>query len=124
MLLDEHDLKTYSGCINHITDKNGNHYIIPNYCINDPYFEKEYIIKTNIETKNLKIKLFEPSTNSNITLNVTNLINGEELKKKYYKKLEFLPMTIILDFFLVDRKLKPIIFYINIICKKDIKYKL
>ena len=34
MLLEEYDLSTYEGCINHIVDKNNIHYIIPNYCIN------------------------------------------------------------------------------------------
>jgi len=87
MLLDEYDLKTYEGCINHIVDKKGNHYIIPNYCINDPYFERQFKIENNFENKNLKIKLFEPLNNSNVVLNVTNSINGEELKKIYCEKI-------------------------------------
>ena len=41
MHLEENGLTTYNGCINHIIDQDGNHYHIPNYCINDPYFEKE-----------------------------------------------------------------------------------
>ena len=86
MLLDDYELKTYDGCINHIIDKKGNHYIIPNYCINDPYFEKQYKINNNIENKNIKIKLFDPSNGSNISLNITNAFSGEELKKIYYEK--------------------------------------
>ena len=86
MLLDDYELKTYEGCINHIIDKKGNHYIIPNYCINDPYFEKQYKINNNIENKNIKIKLFDPSIGSNISLNITNAFSGEELKKIYYEK--------------------------------------
>ena len=34
MLLDDYELKTLNGCINHIVDKKGNHYLVPNYCIN------------------------------------------------------------------------------------------
>ena len=88
MLLDEYDLKTYEGCINHIIDKKGNHYIIPNYCINDPYFERQFKIENNFENKNIKIKLFEPlNNNNNVVLNVTNSISGEELKKIYCEKI-------------------------------------
>ena len=88
MLLDENDLKTYEGCINHIIDQKGNHYIIPNYCINDPYFERQFKIENNFENKNIKIKLFEPlNNNSSIVLNVTNSINGQELKKIYCEKI-------------------------------------
>ena len=88
MLLDEYDLKTYEGCINHIIDKKGNHYIIPNYCINDPYFERQFKIENNFENKDIKIKLFEPlNNNNNVVLNVTNSINGEELKKIYCEKI-------------------------------------
>ena len=38
VLLEEYNLTTYNGCINHIVDKKGNHYIVPNYCIN-PHFQ-------------------------------------------------------------------------------------
>jgi hypothetical protein len=40
MLLEKYNLKCVDGCINHIVDEQGNDYYIPNYCINDPYFEK------------------------------------------------------------------------------------
>ncbi len=42
MLLEEYGLTTENGCINHIIDSEGNHYHIPNYCINDPFFERQY----------------------------------------------------------------------------------
>ncbi len=106
MLLDDYDLKTYDGCINHITDKNGNHYIIPNYCINDPYFEREYKINKNIENKIIKIKLFDPSSNTNITLTVTNLINGEDLKKNYCEKAGISPDDYNLRLFFGGQEIK------------------
>ena len=91
MLLDENELKTFDGCINHIIDKKGNHYFIPNYCINDPYFEREYKINKNVEDKNIKIKLFEPVSETNISINVNQTISGEELKKLYCTKIGISP---------------------------------
>ena len=86
VLLEEYNLTTFNGCINHIVDKKGNHYNIPNYCINDPYFEKEYKIKENVEKKDLKINLYEVANNTNTILEINNLITGLELKKLFCKK--------------------------------------
>ena len=86
VLLEEYNLTTYDGCINHIVDKKGNHYIIPNYCINDPYFEKEYKIKNDVEEKKLKINLYEVATNTTSALEVTNLMSGKQLKKLFCDK--------------------------------------
>ena len=86
VLLEEYNLTTFNGCINHIVDKKGNHYNIPNYCINDPYFEREYKIKENIEKKILKINLYEVANNTNTVIEVDNLITGLELKKLFCKK--------------------------------------
>ena len=86
VLLEEYNLTTYDGCINHIVDKKGNHYIIPNYCINDPYFEKEYKIKNDVEEKKLKINLYEVATNTTSALEVTNLMSGKQLKKLFCEK--------------------------------------
>ena len=86
LLLQEFHLKTADGCINHIIDQSDNHYLIPNYCINDPYFEKELIIDEGVEEKQLRIKLFEVSENIEVVLEVTNRTTGEELKKMFRKK--------------------------------------
>ena len=86
ILLEEYDLSTYEGCINHIVDKNNMHYIIPNYCINDPYFEKEFQIKENVEKKTLKLNLYEVAINKNLEVEVNNLMSGEDLKKLYCEK--------------------------------------
>ena len=86
VLLEEYNLTTFEGCINHIVDKKGNHYIIPNYCINDPYFEKKYEIKENVTKKEVKIILYEVANNTNTIVEVSNLINGEELKKLFCEK--------------------------------------
>ena len=86
VLLEESKMRTYEGCINHLIDRDGNHYIIPNYCINDPYFEKEYKIKENIKKIELKINAYEVAMNINTILEVNNLMSGEELKKLFCEK--------------------------------------
>ena len=86
MLLEEYGLTTESGCINHIIDQEGNHYHIPNYCINDPFFERQYKIKKHVEDKKVKIKLFEPSGNINEEKMVMNTMTGKELKDLFRKE--------------------------------------
>jgi hypothetical protein len=86
MLLEEYGLTTENGCINHIIDSDGNHYHIPNYCINDPYFERQYKKKKNVEEKKVKIKLFEPTGNINEEKSVLNTMTGKELKDLFKKE--------------------------------------
>ena len=116
MLLEEYGLTTESGCINHIIDSNGNHYHIPNYCINDPFFERQYKKKKNIEEKKVKIKLFEPMSNINEDKSVSNTMTGKELKDLFKKehnigdnfnlRLFFGGMEITDDHFLYQHNLK------------------
>ena len=56
LLLEEYEIKPLNGCINHLIDKNNNQYDIPNYCINDPYFERN-ISKYNNNTEEALIKI-------------------------------------------------------------------
>ena len=86
ILLEQYELRTADGCINHIIDKKGNHYIIPNYCINDPYFEKKYKVDNNVEEKEIDVKMFDPSDNLSINLKVSNLLTGKKLKEKFLNK--------------------------------------
>ena len=116
MLLEEYGLTTESGCINHIIDSNGNHYHIPNYCINDPFFERQYKKKKNVEEKKVKIKLFEPMSNINDEKSVSNTMTGKELKDLFKKehnigdnfnlRLFFGGMEITDDHFLYQHNLK------------------
>jgi hypothetical protein len=87
ILLEEYDLTTYEGCINHIVDKNNMHYIIPNYCINDPYFEKE-LIQTNEPEKKIKIFLYDVSCDNTIEEEFSNHDTGETIKKKFFEKIK------------------------------------
>ena len=49
LLLKEYNIKPVNGCINHLVDSKGNYYKIPNYCINDPYFEKIIVDENNVK---------------------------------------------------------------------------
>ncbi len=48
MTLGHYNFEVAENCINHIIGNNGEHYYVPNYCNNDPYFEK---ILNNKETE-------------------------------------------------------------------------
>ena len=88
LLLEQFKLTTANGCINHIIDRKGNHYFIPNYCINDPFFEKSFKIEDDIKQENIVINVFESSSNEKLELTVSNLLTGEELKHIIMKKLK------------------------------------
>ena len=81
-------IEPINGCINKCKDKEGNIYEIPNYCINDPYYERNIIninVEPNIE-KNLKIRFFKYGKDEPIVLEVNNKISGKELKYQYKKE--------------------------------------
>lgn len=84
--MEEYELQTAEGCLNHIIDKHGNHYHIPNYCINDPYFEKDFKLDNSIQEKSLVVNLYEPSQNLTIPITILNTATGEDLKKEFRKK--------------------------------------
>ena len=88
ILLEEFKLTTANGCINHIIDRKGNHYFIPNYCINDPFFEKSFKIEDDIKQEDIVINVFESSSNENLQLKVSNLLTGEDLKEIIIKKMK------------------------------------
>ena len=88
VIMEEYNLTTAEGCINHIIDKNGVHYIVPNYCINDPYFEKEYKVDENVKKIDLKLNLYEVAANKTTIINTNNLVSGEELKKMFCEQNE------------------------------------
>lgn len=85
LLLEEYEIKPLNGCINHLIDKLGNKYDIPNFCINDPYYERD-INQNNIEKCNLKIKFYTYGNESPKFLEVINTMTGKDLKEKYKNK--------------------------------------
>lgn len=83
-ILHAYCLSTVHGCINELQDSLGKTYRVPNYCINDPYFEKT--IKAEDPTRpgfNIRIKLYDLYNNKTTFLDVNDNITGEELKKKF-----------------------------------------
>ena len=84
--LEKNKLKCYNGCINHIIDENGNHYYIPNFCINEPYFEKDFELKENYQGKEITITLYETTLFVKDSFRVSNMITGKQLKEIFAKK--------------------------------------
>lgn len=85
LYLSELKLKTAYGCINHLIDDNGKHYFIPNFCINEPYFEKNFDV-VNKEEKTIEITIFETSMNVEFVFKVSNAITGKEIKDMFAEK--------------------------------------
>ena len=85
--LAEHGFKTVEGCINLCVDPQGNIFRVPNYCINDPYFEKELKPKNRGNAnKIIKIELLNVSKNIKYNLNANENTKGSDLIN-YYAKL-------------------------------------
>ena len=86
LLLEEYEISPLNGCINHLIDNNGNEYNIPNYCINDPYFERNINENDNIPGKTVvKIRFYRYGGEPPITLEVNKLMTGKDLKNIFKK---------------------------------------
>ena len=79
LLLEEYNINTVNGCINHLIDSKGNEYIIPNYCINEPYFEKKTEDVNNIKEEKVNLKIYGWKK---FDMEVNNKLKGKELKKE------------------------------------------
>lgn len=79
----KNNFKTVSGCINMCIDDDKNVYRIPNYCINDPYYELEILPKNEDNIKNIEIKLIDNVSQTKVKLNVDDNITGKELVQIY-----------------------------------------
>ena len=77
LLLEEYNIKTVKGCINHLIDSNGNEYKIPNYCINDPYFGIINSGEKDIKEEKLILNFYGAKK---LKLEVSNKLKGKELK--------------------------------------------
>ena len=82
----KNNIKTVNGCINECIDSYGNIYKIPNFCINDPYFELEILPKDNSHNEIIEIKLFDIINQKNIQIKVSENEKGIDLIKKYASK--------------------------------------
>ena len=79
LLLGEYGIKPVNGCINHLVDSKGNHYKIPNYCINDPYFEKIIVDEKNIKEEKIKIKFYGWKK---LEIEINNKLQGKDVKNE------------------------------------------
>ncbi len=87
LTLGHYNFQVAENCVNHIIDNHGKHYFVPNYCINDPYFEKE-LIQTNEPEKKIKIFLYDVSCDNTIEEEFSNHDTGETIKKKFFEKIK------------------------------------
>jgi len=82
--LAKYNFRTLDGCINMCVDPEGNIYRVPNYCINDPYFELELLPKNGGNDNNLvNIILYDVSLKKKTNLNISENITGAEIIKYY-----------------------------------------
>ena len=77
ILLDESNIKTVNGCLNHLIDSDGNEYKIPNYCINDPYFGIINSGEKDVKEEKLILNFYGAKK---LKLEVSNKLKGKELK--------------------------------------------
>lgn len=99
--LSKFNFKTLDGCINMCVDPEGNIYRVPNYCINDPYFELELLPKNGGENnKFINIILFDVTKKDKINLNISENTTGAEIIQYYaeQKKIDLNINTIKLLF--------------------------
>ena len=85
LTLGQYNFEVAENCVNHIIGNNGEHYYVPNYSINDPYFEKELNNK-DVEEKKIKLCLYDVSSDTTIKEIFSNHDKGETIKKKFFEE--------------------------------------
>ena len=82
--LAKHNFRTMDGCINMCVDENGNIYRVPNYCINDPYFELELNpISGGNENKFVNVILFDANRKIKKEINLRETTTGQDIMNLY-----------------------------------------
>lgn len=81
----KNNFKTVNGCINMCKDEQGNIYRVPNYCINDPYYELQLLPKNNNKNKEIGVILVDSSNQKHTKLKIKESITGKELVELYAK---------------------------------------
>ena len=82
--LAQNNFRTLDGCINICVDPEGNIYRVPNYCVNDPYFELVLLPKSGGNYNNIiNIILFDVLRKQKQSLKVNENTTGEEIIKYY-----------------------------------------
>lgn len=90
LYLQHFQIEPINGCVNECRDKDGNIYKIPNYCINDPYYERKLINNNinEIEEKLLNIKFYSEKKSDAFYLYISNKISGKNLKQKFSEHMK------------------------------------
>jgi hypothetical protein len=81
-------LKPLAGCINELRDKNGKIFRIPNFCINDPYFEKIIPIddeKIQKIPEQIFVNLYNLYLNKYFKVEIYDTFTGKDIKQLYCK---------------------------------------
>jgi hypothetical protein len=83
-LLKQNNIQPVDNCINICIDSEDHVFKTPNYCINDPFFEKHLEEKEdNHGNIQIDIHLYDLYENKTFNTNISNNISGKELKAKF-----------------------------------------
>ena len=85
MALGRFNFEVAENCVNHIIGSDGEHYFVPNYCINDPYFEKE-LKEKDVPEKKIKLFLYDVSSDITIEESFSNHDTGEIIKNRFLEE--------------------------------------
>ena len=84
----KNNITTLNGCINVCKDKDNNLYYIPNFCINDPFFELEILPPDQNKDQFITITLLDSVSGKNYRVEVKENTKGEELRQMYANKFK------------------------------------
>jgi len=76
---------TIDGCINNCSDFTKYIYNIPNYCINEPYFEK-ILVNVDKNKQPINLRVFLKYNDQSESFEINDHYTGKMLKNEYYEK--------------------------------------
>ena len=82
--LSKNGFYTLEGCINNCSDFTKYIYNIPNYCINDPYFEK-ILLNVDNNRQPIDLKIYLKYNDQCELFNINDHYTGKMLKDEYYE---------------------------------------
>ena len=85
LMLGNYNFQVATNCVNHIINDEGYHFHIPNYCINDPYFEKNLSIIDEPEKK-INLILYDVEKDNKISFAFSNHDKGKKVKDEFLNK--------------------------------------
>lgn len=83
LTLGRYNFEVADNCINHIIGANGEHYYVPNYCINDPYFEKELSTEEENQNKEITVYLYDNANDHSLKVKISNHDTGKKIKELF-----------------------------------------